>query len=150
MPPFVQYSLLHCDTRVPAGDKRFKLEFPWDSSKTLLLRANNAAMKKAWMDVLQTTLRDARSQIKNTGSVFALGGEGSPYYRCANIKHLSLGMRGESQLQVSLILWAGLQVFLGFCNKTHQALCLSFRCVGSTYERFVSTLCGAISNLQNL
>lgn len=58
-----------------AGDRRFRLDFPWDSTKTLSLRANNLSMKKSWMEVLTKTLKEASSQIKDTGSVFALGGE---------------------------------------------------------------------------
>lgn len=61
--------------RILPGDKRFRLEFPWDGAKTLSLRANNAPMKKAWMDLLQATLCEAKSQIQATGSVFAYGGE---------------------------------------------------------------------------
>eukprot|EP00903_Cladosiphon_okamuranus_P009653 g9186.t1 len=56
------------------GDKRFKLDFPWDGAKTLQLRANNSAMKDAWVSLLQATLKEAESQIKATGSVFAYGG----------------------------------------------------------------------------
>ncbi|CAB1103423.1 unnamed protein product [Ectocarpus sp. CCAP 1310/34] len=56
------------------GDKRFKLDFPWDGSKTLQLRSSNVAMKQAWVDLLRATLDEAGSQIRATGSVFAYGG----------------------------------------------------------------------------
>lgn len=59
----------------PAGEKRFKLDFPWDGAKTLQLRSNNSAMKEAWVSLLRATLQEAESQIKSTGSVFAYGGE---------------------------------------------------------------------------
>lgn len=63
---------MHC---ISAGDKRFKLDFPWDGAKTLQLRTNNSAMKDAWVSLLRATLKEAESQIKATGSVFAYGGE---------------------------------------------------------------------------
>ncbi|CAM9405498.1 unnamed protein product [Ectocarpus sp. 12 AP-2014] len=52
----------------------FKLDFPWDGSKTLQLRSSNSAMKQAWVDLLRATLDEAGSQIRATGSVFAYGG----------------------------------------------------------------------------
>lgn len=67
--PVVPFSIPH-----NLGDKRFKLEFPWDGAKTLQLRANNAAMKESWVGLLRATLAEAESQIRNTGSVFAYGG----------------------------------------------------------------------------
>ena len=60
---------------VRSGDRRFKLEFPWDKAKSLQLRANTGAMKKSWMDVLKATIKEASAQIQGTGSVFAYGGK---------------------------------------------------------------------------
>lgn len=58
-----------------AGDRKFKLEFPWDGSKNLSLRANNTFMKRSWVELLKATLKEATLQIEGTGSVFAYGGE---------------------------------------------------------------------------
>lgn len=67
----VDCTVVRCST----GERRFKLDFPWDGAKTLSLRANNLAMKKAWMDVLKAALKELVLQIEGTGSVFALGGK---------------------------------------------------------------------------
>lgn len=69
--------MLYLDV-LASGDQRFRLDFPWAqeaNDKTLQLRSSNSSLKKSWIELLTATLKEATSQIKGTGTVFAYGGE---------------------------------------------------------------------------